>query len=64
MISARIVLVVVLTCLLVALAATALVFLNVAWARYVDYVVIPIGAFVGIVGAIAASFGRIKNDVR
>jgi hypothetical protein len=64
MISARIVVVTALTCLIIGGIAMALVFQDVGWARYVTYAAIAIGGITALVGGIAASVGRIKNDIK
>lgn len=62
--SAKVIIGIGLTSLLIGLAAVILVFQDVTWARYVCYVAIPIGAVALTAGGIAASIGRVKNDLR
>lgn len=62
--SAKVIVVIGLTSLFIGVAAMILVFNNVGWARYVSYAAILIGAVAVTAGGIAASIGRVKNDIR
>lgn len=63
MISAKAALVLGLTSLFVGFVGALLLSQGVAWARYVCYVAIPIGAVAVLVGGAKASIGRVKNDL-
>jgi cytochrome bd-type quinol oxidase subunit 1 len=64
MTSAKVVIGIGLTSSFIGVAAVILVFQDVTWARYVCYVAIPIGAVALTAGGIAASIGRVKDDIR
>ena len=64
MISAKAVVVIGLSSLLIGVVAMIFAFQNVGWARYVCYAAIPIGAVAVLCGGIAASIGRVKNDLQ
>lgn len=64
MMSAKVIMGIGLASLFIGVVAVILVFQDVTWARYVCYVAIPIGAVALMAGAIAASAGRVKNDIR